>query len=374
MTVAKPPRVRNTSAPRPLRTRVFRSCCRPPFLVLLAVLVGGCITGHLVATTEAASPRFPVLPYLDIASMDTPPAHAAADAGMSGCILGFVVATAVDDATPCWGLAGPADGTVLSKEIAELRARGLDLWVSFGGADHRDLACVARTPEALMALYEDVVCAYGFTGADFDVEGDALKDKESVLRRAQAWRLWRDRGSMPPSILTVPVLPSGLTQDVLDMLLVHRRLGVLPDRLNLMVMNYGASNAPAPTGRMFELAVSAASNTVAQLRDHSLSALVGGSTGFARVGLTPMIGRNAVPEEQFHLRDARSLREWSETAQPGLLSFWSLNRDRNCATNQGVSHCSSGVSQAELEFLRTLAALPAASNPPPTAVVSPVSR
>jgi chitinase len=291
--------------------------------------------------------------------MNARPALDAASIGMSGCILGFVVAKSADDATPCWGLAGPADGKVLSKEIARLRRSGLELWVSFGGADHRDLASVARDPEALMNLYAGVVRAYGVKGVDFDIEGDALRDREAMLRRAQAWRLWRARGDMPPSILTVPVLPSGLTAEVLDLLLIHRDLGVLPDRLNLMVMNYGPANAPNPSGRMAAFAASAASNTVAQLRANSLSALVSGPSGFSKLGLTPMVGFNSCPQEQFRLQDARRLREWAEGAQPGFLSFWSLNRDRFCVVHRGACrHCGSGVPQEDLDFLRTLAALP----------------
>lgn len=352
-------RVRNTSAPRPMRPNAFFPWVLPSMLAALVGLAGCVDTGHFASPTKTAESHVPVLPYLDITSMNMSTARDATAMGMSGCILGFVVATTQNNATPRWGLAGPADGRVLSKEIAQLRGRGVDLWVSFGGESHRDLASVARTPEVLKDLYEDVVRAYGVTGVDFDVEGAALKDKDAMLRRAQAWRLWRDQGSMPPSILTVPVLPSGLTQDVLDVLLVHQRLGVLPNWLNLMVMNYGPANAPHPAGRMSALAASAASNTVAQLRAHSMYELVDGPSGFSKLGLTPMIGRNSVPGEQFQLQDARRLREWSEGVHAGFLSFWSLNRDRNHVKYQGQCHPGhSGLPQEKLEFLRTFAALP----------------
>lgn len=342
------------------------------FPAVAKVLFCACTAWQVAGAADVVRPVFPVLPYLDIASMNARPALDAASIGMSGCILGFVVAKSADDATPCWGLAGPADGKVLSKEIARLRRSGLELWVSFGGADHRDLASVARDPEALMNLYAGVVRAYGVKGVDFDIEGDALRDREAMLRRAQAWRLWRARGDMPPSILTVPVLPSGLTAEVLDLLLIHRDLGVLPDRLNLMVMNYGPANAPNPSGRMAAFAASAASNTVAQLRANSLSALVSGPSGFSKLGLTPMVGFNSCPQEQFRLQDARRLREWAEGAQPGFLSFWSLNRDRFCVIHRGACrHCGSGVPQEDLDFLRTLAALPVVFNPPLTLACLP---
>lgn len=366
--------IRTISAPIMLAFDRFWSWRYLPILPLLtAVLVDACAAWNATDMTKAAAPAFPVLPYLDITNTKKPSAETAAAIGMSGCILGFVVATSANDATPCWGAAGPADGKMLSKEIERLRQRGLSLWVSFGGANHHNLACVARTPEELKDLYAGVVDAYGVAGVDFDIEGDALKDKESTLRRAQAWRLWRDAGNMPPVILTVPVLPSGLTPEVLEMLLIHRDLNVLPDWLNLMVMNYGPSNAPNPAGRMAEFAVSAASNTIEQLRAHSLTSLLGGHAGFGRLGLTPMIGLNAISREQFHLEDARRLREWAEDVHPGFLSFWSLNRDRFCPIHQGrCSYCSSGLPQAELDFLRTLLVpLPTLSASPPKAVASP---
>lgn len=292
-----------------------------------------------------------VQPYHDLATGDIAPALAATRAGMTSCVLGFVVASPADGRTPAWGAAGPANGLTFSNEVARLRDSLQHLAVSFGGAEHTDLAAIDQSPGLLADTYERVCSAYRFAAVDFDVEGVALLDRDGIARRAGAWKIWRARGTMPPATLTLPVLPTGLTPDALALLAAHRDAGALPDRLNLMVMNYGPANLPAPAATLDVWAVRALTNTVAQLRASGLEALVAGPAGVSKIGLTPMIGRNAVAGEVFHLDDARRLRAWAVENQLGLLSFWSLNRDRSCPTEASSLHVCSGVEQSPQEFL-----------------------
>ena len=291
-----------------------------------------------------------VQPYHDLATSDINPALAAVRAGMTTCVLGFVVASPADGRTPAWGAAGPANGRTFSNEVARLRDSLHHLAVSFGGAEHTDLAAIDQSPDRLASTYERVCSAYRFAAVDFDVEGVALLDRAGMARRAEAWKIWRARRTMPPATLTLPVLPSGLTPDVLTLLAIHRDAGALPDRLNLMVMNYGPANLPGPAATLDVWAVRALTNTVAQLRANGMEALVAGPAGVSRIGLTPMIGRNAVAGEIFQLDDARRLRVWAVENQLGLLSFWSLNRDRSCPTASTSLHVCSGVEQLPQEF------------------------
>lgn len=315
-----------------------------PALVLAAVTA-------LSACAGPAAVLPVVQPYHDLATSDINPALAAVRAGMTTCVLGFVVASPADGRTPAWGTAGPANGRTFSNEVARLRDSVHHLAVSFGGAEHTDLAAIDQSPDRLAATYERVCAAYRFAAVDFDVEGLALLDRAGIARRAEAWKIWRARGIMPFTTLTLPVLPTGLTPDALALLAVHRDTGALPDRLNLMVMNYGPANLPGPAATLDVWAVRALTNTVAQLRANGLEALVAGPAGASRIGLTPMIGRNAVAGEIFQLDDARRLRAWAVENELGLLSFWSLNRDRSCPTEATSLHVCSGVEQSPQQFL-----------------------
>ena len=318
---------------------------------LRTVLVLAAAVSALSVSAGPADELPVVQPYHDLATGDIGPALASAAAGMTACVLGFVVASPADGGTPAWGTAGPANGITFSNEVARLRDAVPLLAVSFGGAEHTDLAAIDQSPDRLAANYERVCDAYRFAAVDFDVEGLALLDRAGIARRAEAWKIWRARGTMPPATLTLPVLPTGLTPDALSLLAVHRDTGALPDRLNLMVMNYGPANLPAPAATLDVWAVRALTNTVAQLRANGLEALASGPAGTSRIGLTPMIGRNAVAGEIFQLDDARRLRAWAVENQLGLLSFWSLNRDRSCPTESTSLHICSGVDQSPQQFL-----------------------
>ncbi len=324
--------------------RIGPTDLRPSLLLAAAVS-----TLSVAAGPAAALPV--VQPYHDLATGDIAPALAATRAGMTTCVLGFVVASPADGRTPSWGIAGPADGRTFSNEVARLRESLHHLAVSFGGAEHTDLAAIDQSPDQLADTYERVCSAYRFAAVDFDVEGAALLDRAGIARRARAWKVWHARDTMPASTLTLPVLPTGLTSDALALLTVHRDAGALPDRLNLMVMNYGPANLPEPAVTLDVCAVRALTNTVAQLRANGLESLVAGPAGASRIGLTPMIGRNAVPGEIFQLDDARRLRAWAVENQLGLLSFWSLNRDRPCPTEASSLHVCSGVDQSPQQFL-----------------------
>ena len=321
--------------------------------LLLGLLAVFCT--HAAGLNAAAEPPA-AQPYLDLATGDIAPALDAGRRGMAACTLGFVVAGPADPRTPSWGLAGPADGRTFSNEVRRLREVIPLLAVSFGGADHPDLAGADQTPAELADAYAGVCAAYAFDAVDFDVEGLALLDRDANTRRAAAWKIWRQRGTMPPATLTLPVLPTGLTPDALVLLAAHRDAGVPPDRLNLMVMNYGPANLPDPAISLADYALRALTNTVAQLRQNGLGDLVTGPAGVSKLGLTPMIGRNAIPGEVFQLDDARRLRAWAVENQLGLLSYWSLNRDRPCPSNTSSLHVCSGVEQTPLQFLSLLSA------------------
>jgi chitinase len=76
--------------------------------------------------------------------------------------------------------------------------------------------------------------------------------------------------------------------------------------------------------------------------------------------LTPMIGRNDVLTEVFHLTDAAELATFAAANDVGMLSMWSVNRDHPCPSNLGVSlTCSSDPQQStDWAFMAAFSAYP----------------
>jgi chitinase len=70
---------------------------------------------------------------------------------------------------------------------------------------------------------------------------------------------------------------------------------------------------------------------------------------WSMVGVIPMIGHND-DAEIFSLADAKTLADFAIANRIGLVSFWSIDRDRVCGT------CS-GVNSADYDFVHALAAV-----------------
>jgi hypothetical protein len=111
---------------------------------------------------------------------------------------------------------------------------------------------------------------------------------------------------------TLPVLPTGLTADGLNLLASAKHDGVKIDVVNIMAMDYGPSVDNG--GRMALNAIQAAIATEAQISSLGLS---------AKIGITPMIGVNDVASEVFTLADAQALLDYAQTDSNVVrLSMW----------------------------------------------------
>lgn len=322
---------------------------------------GGTSTPATPLPAGIAWPQQVFAPYVDATLYPTfDIAGAARDRGLRFFTLAFVVADPAGK--PAWGgysAYGAGDGgefdTQLKARIAAVRGLGGDVMVSFGGAANRELAEVLTDINALKAAYRRVIDAYKLTNIDFDIEGGAQADRAAVDRRSQALADLqaeaRAAGRKLDVRLTLPVLPAGLTVDGRYVVQSALRAGVTLTGVNIMAMDYGDAAAPSPAGRMGDYAIQAATGTFNQLRGLYGPAKADAQL-WALVGVTPMIGMNDVQAEIFDQNEARELLAFAQQKRIGLLSFWSLNRDR--ANPRGAIHyvesTSSSLAQQPFEF------------------------
>ena len=150
---------------------------------------------------------------------------------------------------------------------------------------------------------------------------------------------------------TLPALPTGLTQDGLNLLSNAKGNGVDIAAVNIMAMDYGASF----TGDMGQYAIDGATATQAQIKG-----VLGLSDAAAwkKVAVTPMIGVNDVSSETFTVADAGTLVTFARSRGLAWLSMWSAARDRQCpggAKNSADPTCSS-ILQNTGDFARAFAA------------------
>ncbi|MGQ4383166.1 glycoside hydrolase family 18 protein [Streptomyces sp. SAS_270] len=244
--------------------------------------------------------------------------------------------------TPKWGGVSDLGSDGVAAQIGDLRAKGGDVRVSFGGASGSELATTCSSADALATAYGKVVDAYKLTKVDFDIEGGALPNTAANTRRAQAIaKLQQQHPSLDVSF-TLPVMPEGLTQDGVNLLSNAKSNGVRTNTVNIMAMDYG----PAYSGDMGTYAEQAATATQAQVKSvFGLS----DSAAWKAVALTPMIGVNDVSAEIFKVDDATQLVSFAKSKGLGWLSMWSAARDKQCAGGAKPSAdatCSSIVQDA----------------------------
>lgn len=260
---------------------------------------------------------------------------------------------------PEWGGVSPLTTDGVPGQIAQLRAQGGDVRVSFGGANGTELAESCTDAASLAAAYQKVISAYNLTKVDFDIEGGATADSAGITRRdqaiAQLQRSAKAAGKTLEVSFTLPVLPSGLVQTGINILNDAKQNGVAVSAVNVMAMDYGDGAAPNPSGRMGQYAIDAATATEAQVKS------VFGwddATAWKHVAVTPMIGVNDTSTEVFTVADAQQLATFAAGKHLAWLAMWSATRDQQCAggAQSWASATCSSITQAPYAFSKAFAA------------------
>lgn len=233
-----------------------------------------------------------------------------------------------------------------------LRAAGVAVRVSFGGAAGHELAETCGSVTRLEMAYASVLDRYGAVTADFGLEGQALTDRAAMARRAAAIaELQRGIGRPLAVSLTLPVTPEGLPAAALAAVRTMVRAGTRPAVVNLLAMDYGAAQ--------FRRRMGAAAILALHATRRQLSALGTELSEWRSLGVTVMVGVNDVSGEIFTRSDAEAVARFAHRHALGLTSMWSLARDNPCEGNFLVVQATcSGVSAPRYAFSCALGAHP----------------
>lgn len=337
-----------------------------------ALLLGGMVflsSRDALAVTVAPNPNttWPsgvFSPYVDMTLWPTPRLdQLSTTTGVKHFNLAFLVADSAGTNNVAWGgyTTYPVSGASVEDAswdfgynlitgLNNLRATGGDVTVSFGGANGTPIDSRITTTPALVTEYQRVIDTYKLTSIDLDIEGSWLADTASIARRAAAIKTLQTNNPNLKVTWTLPVLPTGLTADGVNVLNKALDAGVRLDCVNLMAMDYGDSAAPNPSGKMGDYAIQAATSTQAQLKtiltNHGQN--LPDADLWKLVGLTPMIGVNDLTTEVFDLTEAQEVLTFANSKQLSELSFWSLNRDHS--GTGGANPTDSGIAQTDYAF------------------------
>jgi chitodextrinase len=325
-----------------------------PITASTAAATGG---GSGGSGSGATAPEF--APYVDMTLYPQfSLGQAAQTAGIKHFTLAFIVSGG--GCSAAWGGVTPLTDSFITTSLANLKAAGGDAVVSFGGEAGQELASTCSTPSSLAAQYQSVIDQYGIRDLDFDIEGAAIADAASIDRRFKALAQVQAAGlaaGKPVHVsLTLPVMPTGLTQDGVNVVRSAIMNGVEVGQVNVMAMDYFDPSL-SYAGHMGDLAIQAAQSTHDQLA--TLYSGKSDSQLWAMVGVTPMIGINDDNQEIFTTADAAKLTAFANSKGLGRLAFWSANRDAPCpAPTQWTSNTCSGVPDPQWAFSKAFEAFP----------------
>lgn len=311
-------------------------------------------------------PKHFFAPYID-ASLGYVPnmAEYKKNTGTDHFTLAFLVNS---DSTTCsyaWGgVSSVKNGpSGLYANIKALRRAGGDVMVSIGGANNNPLAKVCTDVDELKTQYRNIVENLNLSVLDFDIEGGHVADRAAIERRSKALKMLQDEftaeGKDVPVWITLPVLPTGLTADGVNVVRSAFAHGVKLAGVNLMTMDYGGSMGCQSMNRLREKLnnsnsdcdIDATRAVHGQIKKLAGEFHLGLSDKeiWSMLGATPMIGVNDQDLEVFFLNDAQKLRAHAENRGLGMLSMWSVARDRSAPAGQvwQVSPSHSGLPESE---------------------------
>lgn len=361
------PTAPSSSAKRdPSRRRLSVSRLIIAVVVVGALGVGAYVTVSSWGAARAAASVDPWFAgYADITATPSLAFESPDNEAGRDVVLSFIVAGTDTPCTPSWGtfysLDEAAESLDLDRRVARVKQLGGEVVVSFGGAINDELSTSCTEPRKLVSAYADVLDHYDVSTIDLDVEGVNLTDAAAGERRAAAIAtLQADRRADDQGLavwLTLPVAPSGLTEDGTTAVAQMLEAGVDLAGVNLMTMDYGDRDATESMAQTSIKALAATHRQMLTLYDRADMPL-SEETMWTKMGATPMIGQNDVRAEVFSLQDAADLQAFATEKRLARLSMWSLNRDRTCSSNYAdltrVSDSCSGIDQDGQSFASIL--------------------
>jgi len=339
--------------PRLPRKRLLVSAALLP-LATATVVFGTQLAASAAANPGPGFPAHYAAPYAEMWNNPSTLMAAANATGNKYYTLAFVISQGTCNATIDGDT--PVTDAGWNGAINSLRAAGGDVIASFGGASGTELTSCSSV-SSMQAQYQKVIDQFNLTRIDLDIEGSVLDNTAANDRRNQALANLQAQYAAAGKTLsvdyTLPVNPTGLLSNSLSLLNNAKSHNLNVNLVNIMTMDYGSA---MDMGQAAINAATALHTQLGQIWTTNTSAQL-----WAMEGNTPMIGVNDTTSEIFTTGNASSLESFAKNNGIQELAFWSLGRDKACATNGTLSDTCSGTPQSAYQFSSTFNAITGSS-------------
>ncbi|WP_433299272.1 ricin-type beta-trefoil lectin domain protein [Actinoplanes sp. CA-030573] len=245
---------------------------------------------------------------------------------------------------PKWDGSRALTGGQDQTAINTIRANGGDVVISFGGASGPWLEHYCTSASALAAAYQKVINAYGLKAIDIDIEGTPYNTAADQQKTVDALKTIKANN---PGITIYITLGSGTSGP--DASLINRAAsaGLVIDGWGIMTFDWGNT-----TGNQGQLTIQAADGL-----KNRLKTAYGWSDAeaYKHVGISSM---NGITDEHatVTLADMQTITAYAQQHTIARLTFWSLNRDRQCPSGYPNDDTCSGVAQSAYQYTKIIGA------------------
>ena len=293
-------------------------------------------------TSGATGPGMAVAPY-EYFGWGSPPSPTSVMSATG--VKWFTLAFMLSDGTcnPKWDGSRPLTGGDDQNKINAIRAAGGDVIVSFGGWSGNKLGEFCTSASALAGAYQKVISAYALKVIDIDIENTEWGSATVRQRVIDALKIIKTNNPGIKTIITFGTATSGPDSTGVDMINRGASSGLANDIWCIMPFDFGGGST-----NMGTLTVQAMEGLKSRVK-----AAYGYSdaTTYAHIGLSSMNGKTDVASELVRIADFQTMLSYAQQHHIARLTYWSVNRDRQCASGLDADSCS-GVTQQQYDYLK----------------------
>jgi chitinase len=269
------------------------------------------------------------------------PAGVMSATGVTWFTLAFILSDG--GCNPKWDGSRALTGGSDASAITSIRSAGGDVVVSIGGWSGDKLGEKCSSASALAGAYQKVINAYKLKAIDIDIENTEWSSATVRQRVIDALKIVKTNNSGIRTIITFGTTPSGPDSTGVDMIKRGAKSGLANDVWAVMPFDFGSHSGSMASAT--KSAVDGLKNDVKSAYGYS------DGTAYAHVGLSSMNGKTDESDETVSTSDFSSILSYAQSHHLGRLSFWSINRDRQCSPG-GDADAYSGVSQSAYAFTK----------------------
>jgi len=295
-----------------------------------------------VGSGSGGGPGMAVAPYEYFGWGSPPnPTDVMAATGVKWFTLAFILSDGT--CNPAWDGSRPLTGGTDQSKINSIRSAGGDIVVSAGGWSGNKLGEFCSSASALAGAYQKVINAYGLKALDIDIENTEFGSSTVRQRVVDALKIVKTNNPGVKTIVTLGTTPTGPDATGRDLINRGAASGLNNDVWTVMPFDFGGH-----TGTMGQASVSAAEGLKSALKTaYGYS----DSVAYSRMGISSMNGKTDEADEIVTTTDFQTILGYAQQHQIARLTFWSVNRDRQCTTGLDADSCS-GVSQSQYAYTK----------------------